>query len=179
MKKYYILKLNCGRVRKICSCINDCGFIEILPQKGSIQTKGLFGTKNIPIIEYNGWFNIIAEQVDDHFEDIILQKRIDYDPDGLYDITNASTEELEEQLLDIGLTCHSFMEVDPQVALHYMNMIKDDNNILEKYVNELDELEKKNNITNEIESRLSGNEQLVNNTRNPKSKSRLKNIKSA
>ena len=179
MKKYYKLLLNCARVRTICSSYKDCGFIEILPLKSSIEKKGLFGIKYVPVIKYSGWFHVIAEGVDDHFEDIILGKKIEYDPNGLRDITSASIEELDSQL-DIGLTCYKFTEIEPEIALYYMEKIKTDQNILEKYISELEELEKKENVINEIKKRMEDPSQLPKEERSDKvAKQRTRIIKSA
>ena len=174
MGKYYRISLNCARVKSNAPFDNECGFIRILPLKGTIAKKGLFGVRYIPTIEYEGHFLIIAEQVDNHFEDVVLRKRIDYDPNGIIDITQASFDELLGNLKR-GLTCYNMIEIQPEVALHYENMIKTDINILNKYQNELNEIEKRENVIQELTNRLD----MENINNNEKSKKRLLNRKSA
>ena len=155
MGKYYRLFLNCGKVKNTSFLRVSFGFIEILPQKAILKKKSFFGTKEIPITKYEGWYHIIAEAKDDHFEDIILGKRIDYDRNGVKNITLASAEELESQL-DKGITCYHFYELEPEVALYYMEKIKSDPNILEKYIQEIEKIEKKENVIEEISNRKEG-----------------------
>lgn len=175
MKKYYRLSLNCGRTTKVYSYSIDYGFINILPQKTTIEKKCWYGTTKVPTIEYAGKYYVIAERCDDHFEDIILGKRIDFDPDGICDISNATIEELLAQL-EPGLSCHRFIEIDPDIALYYMDMIKNDIGILNKYISELEELERKLNVMKEIELRLSP---FNESKQDIKPKTRLRNTKSA
>ena len=163
MEKYYRLFLNCSKVKTTSYSNGLYGHIEIFPQKDIITKKSFFGTKREQITKYNGSYNIIAEVKDDHFEDIILGKRIDYDPNGIQNITLASVEELESKL-DEGITCYHFYEVDKEVALYYLEKIKSDPNVLEKYIKELDILEKKTIVREELikrnESIKTSNEQL-------------------
>ena len=153
MGKYYRISLNCARVRTISTFSNDYGFINVLPIKRIKEKKGFFGIKHIPVIEYEGHFSVIAEQVDDHLEDIIFRKRIDFDPNGIRDITKASFDELLDSLKR-GLTCYNMIEIEPELALYYSEIIKSDSNILNKYNKELTEIEKRENVIQELVYRL-------------------------
>ena len=153
MKKYYRLLLNCARRRNRFNRYSNYGYIEIFPQNGIEQKKGFFGVKSIPITKYTGKYEVIAELVDDHFEDIVLNKRIDYDEQGVKDIELATTKELELSLGD-GLTCYYCIEIEPEIAMYYAEKIKNDENVLKKYICELTEIEQKINVLNEIEKRI-------------------------
>ena len=152
MKKYYRLLLNCGRRRNRFDRYSEYGYIEILPQKGTEEKKGLFGPKYVPVTTYTGRYEVIAELVDDHFEDIILNKRIEYDTDGVKDIERVTIEELEAEL-DKGLTCYHCREIQPEIATYYKDKIEKDENMLKKYISELTEIETKINVLREIEKR--------------------------
>ncbi len=177
MKKYYRLSLNCGRRRDLFNHYSECGYIEIFPQKGTEQKKGFFGVKNIPVTTYTGRYEVIAELVDDHFEDIILNKRIEYDKEGVKDIALAALEDLVAELEE-GLTCYHCREIEPEIAIYYADKIKEDERILNKYISELTEIEKKINVINEIEKRTQkdlSEEQVV----DIKPKTRVRSKKSA
>ncbi len=152
MRQYYELRLNCARSSGCNSISDDYGFIEIFPQKSIIVKKGFFGNKEVTTIEYSGEYNVIAELVGDHFEDIILGKKIYFDPTGVKNIKNASDEELKSQL-NTGLTCFSFFKVDSKVAEHYMKTINYDLNIVHKYIDEIVRIENKDNVKEELKSR--------------------------
>ncbi len=174
MGKYYRISLNCARVRTIESFSNDYGFINVMPLKGTVEKKGLFGVKYIPVTKYEGRFSVIAEQIDDHFEDIVLGKRIDFDPNGIRDITTASFEDLLNNLKR-GLTCYNMIEIPPEVALYYGDIIKSDINIANKYKKELVEIEKKRNVVQELIYRMD----LEEANQNSKNKKKVLKIKSA
>ncbi|MBQ6546931.1 MAG: hypothetical protein IJL74_02910 [Bacilli bacterium] len=179
MKKYYRLAINCGRRRSLCDRYSEYGYIEVFPIKTTEEKKGIFGTKNVPVVSYVGRYNIIAELVDDHFEDIVLNKRIEYDRNGIQDIKNASTEELVEQL-DKGLTCYNYIEIDPVIAEYYSSKIKEDEKVLEKYISELNEIEKKLNVLQEIKERVEPQEHVFESqTKDHKNKRRVRSIRSA
>lgn len=149
MVKYYSLNLNCARVRDKEPFTNDYGFIEALPVKGTEVKQGFFGPKKVVKTEYTGECYVIAIFKNDHFTEVIRGKNVEYDSEGLRDITTATMEDLENNL-SYGLTCNSFTEVDQEVAFFYINKIIDDPKALEKYTLELDELEKKENVEQEI-----------------------------
>ena len=176
MKKYYRLYLNCGRRRDRFERYSEYGYIEILPQKGTEEKKGLFGTKYVPATTYTGRYEVIAELVDDHFEDVVLNKRIEYDTDGVKDIARASIEDLEAEL-GKGLTCYHCKEIDPEIAIYYADKIEQDENMLKKYTSELTEIETKVNVLREIEKRTQApiEEQVI----GSKPKQRIRNKKSA
>ncbi len=176
MKKYYRLSLNCGRRRDLFSCYSDYGYIEVLPQKGMEEKKGFFGSKYVPATTYTGRYEVIAELVDDHFEDVVLNKRIEYDVDGVKDIVYATIEELKEEL-DKGLTCHHCKEIEPEIAIYYADKIEKDENILKKYASELTEIENKLNVLREIEKRTQApiEEQVI----DSKPRQKIRNKKSA
>lgn len=168
MGKYYRVSLNCARVHDNSPFSNICGFIEIWPLKSQIYKKGFFGVKCVPTIEYKGWYYLIAEQVDDHFEDIVLGKRIDYDPSGIVDITTASFDDLLSNLKH-GLTCYSATEVDCDFVKHALEKIKSDENILNKYKDELYELGRKENVIKELVRRMDS--EKINENKNVKKRS--------
>ena len=177
MKKYYRLSLNCGRRKNFGSRFNEYGYIEVFPQPDIEQKKGVFGVKYTPITTYTGRYDVIAELVDDHFEDIVLNKRIEYNKDGVKDIKYATIDELIAEL-DNGLTCYYYREIDPSVAEYYIERIKEDENVLSKYISELTEIEKKINVLNEIKRRVERTpfeEQII----EEKPKRRIRNIRSA
>ena len=179
MTKYYELNLNCARVKDMSPYCNECGFIKVLPLKGETIRRGLFGTKEVEVIEYIRPYYIMAKVEDDHFVDTILGKRITYDPDGLKDITTASAQELEQNLYK-GLSCSRFREVEEEVALYYTNKIMLDGNTLNKYISELNEIERKENVINELIKRIEIEEQTTAAVSGNKIKVKLKSlIKSA
>ena len=153
MGKYYRISLNCARVHDNSPFSNVCGFIKIWPLKANSYKKGLFGVKCIPVIEYEGWYYLIAEKVDDHFEDVVLGKKITYDPSGIVDITRASFDDLLDNL-KYGLTCYDAVEVEKDFVIYALEKIKSDDSILNKYKNELYELERKQNVINELVYRM-------------------------
>lgn len=153
MEKYYRVLLNCARVYNIGSKCSSCGFINIMPLKGTITKKSIFGKKYIPTIEYKGKYLVIAKQVDDHLEDIVLNRKISFDPNGIQDITKASFDELMCNLTH-GLSCYSMVEIEPEIAEYYKNIIESDINILNKYEDELSKIARKENVINELVNRL-------------------------
>lgn len=167
--KYYRISLNCARVRTIGSVSKDYGFIRILPLKGTITKKSFFGIKHVPVIEYEGHFSVIVEQVDDYFEDIVLRRKIFFDPNGLRDVTSASFDELISNL-NYGLTCFCSTKIEPEVALYYKNIIESDVNILNKYKSELAEIARKETVIAELVKRLD----LENSSKDEKSNNDVK-----
>ena len=172
MKKYYELSLNFARVRDHKPFSNSCGFIRVLPMKGLVKKEGVFGPRMVEGIEYIGEFKVIAEVEDDHFKDSIAGNIIQYDPDGLQDITTATIEELKCNL-DEGLTCYHFREVEDEVALFYISKVIYDEKALSQYIHELDELTKKENVLKEINKRedamqISPNKKKTTNTKTKK-----------
>ena len=152
MKQYYRLNLNCARVREKSPFTNDYGFIKVLPVEGIEIRQGFFGSKVVPTIEYIGEYYVIAVLQGNYFKEVICSKNIEYDKEGLCDISVATTEELEQNL-SYGLTCNSFIEIEEEVAFFYINKIIDDPNALAKYTSELNEIERKENVLKELESR--------------------------
>lgn len=154
MSKYYRLGMNCSRVYNRGRFSNDYGSIEVLPVKGTVEKTTFFGKRLVPGIEYRGRYYVIAELVDDHFEDIILRKRIDYDSNGIRDVAIASDEELKNETI-VGLTCYMFNEIDCSIAEYYSNKIKEDPGMLEKYTYEMESIEYKKYVLKELDKRTS------------------------
>ena len=174
MKKYYELQLNCGRVRDRAPFSNCCGFIEIWPIKVTAYKQSIFGAKPISTIDYKGWQYVIAELKDDHFEDVVLGKKIYFDPNGLRDITTASIDELMSNL-NHGLTCYHMNEINQELATYYKEKIESDINVFKKYKDELSKIARKENVINEIVKILD----KENSVKDNKTKKRILNIKSA
>ena len=152
MVKYYKLNLNCARVEDNAPFTNLSGFLKVLPIRGSVEKKGLFGPRMVASIEYIGKFYVIAVLKGDHFVEVIRSQKIYYDENGLRDTTTATKEELKENLSP-GLTCYSFREIEEEVAMFYVKQIIEDPKALEKYDSELEELYKKENVYEELVKR--------------------------
>lgn len=173
MTKYYKLYLNCARVHDMSPFSNDCGFIKVLPIRGSEVKKGVFGSRMVGTIEYAGKYYVMAKLENDHFVDTVLGKEIYYDPSGLQDITIASINELEQNLY-VGLTCFGFRRIEEEVALYYTNKVISDEVALDKYTHELEEIERKQNVVDELARRREVKPVEVVNTN--KSKIKLKKL---
>lgn len=152
MVQYYRLNLNCARVSDKSPYANDYGFIKVLPVEGTMVKQGFFGSKVVPKTEYIGEYYVIAVKEKDYFKDAILGKTIKYYPEGLFDITTASEEDLENNLF-CGLSCNSFEKIDYETACFNIKKIRSDSRCLEKYYFELEELEKKENVVEELNRR--------------------------
>ena len=161
MSKYYRLSLNCARVGENAPFTNSCGFLRVFPIRSSVEKKGLFGPRMVASTEYIGKFYIIAILKGDHFVEVIRSKNVYYDENGLKDITTATNEELSQNLSP-GLTCHSFREIDEEVAMFYVKKIINDPKALEKYDLELEEIYNKENVYEELAKR---EENMINNKR--------------
>ena len=156
MGKFYELKLNCARVEEIPPApygeysYKD-GFIEILPEKHLYTVKGLFGDKQVWKTVYIGKAYIIAEKVDDYFEEIIFGKKITYKK-GIGKVTQADEESLKKQLND-ELSCYYYTEISNKSVTDFINAMKQDNNILIKYKQELTDVESKRFVKEELARR--------------------------
>lgn len=153
MTKYYKLKLNNARAEYNGPNGDEFGFIEILPVERQVTEKFLFFEKTITKTDYCNPFYVIAEQKDNYFEDIILGKKIKYNPDGLKDILRATNDELSENL-QFGMTCFEYQEIDSEEVHQFLEMIKNDENILKKYELEIKNVERRDFIISEFVKRV-------------------------
>ena len=155
MKKYYRLKLNCAKAEYGRLNEDDIGFVEIMPIERETIDKFLFIERKKQEVCYDGKFYIIAEQVNDHFEDIVLNKTIKYDPNGLKDIENASVDVLSTNL-KYGISCYEYQEIGSEEVKLFLEMIKTDENMQKKYIKEIENVEKKYLVIEEIKNKLFG-----------------------
>lgn len=154
MNKYYKLKLNCARMKGDSSFDLDSnyGYISFLPIEN--KTKTLFG-KELTEKRYNGLGYVIAEKKDDFFEDIILEKRIEYNPNGLRNMENIKTVSTDKLLkeLNAGLTCFNYEEISVFEVATFIRQMCQDKMMIKKYSQELEYILNKNEIKMELDRR--------------------------
>lgn len=154
MNKYYKLKLNCARVKgnPFLNVKSNYGLIEYLPVVRKVKT--LFGSE-LEEIEYNGLGYVIAEKKDDYFEDIILDRKIKYDPHGIKNMETLEyvpTEKLIEEL-NSGLTCFEYENANNIEVANIIKQFQNSKNMIRKYKKELDYVFNKDLIKQELDRR--------------------------
>lgn len=150
---YYKVRFNCGRF--IYEDSDDqteyFGFIKVMPSKIDSGEKNSFGN---PIYEYDysGNAYVFVELVNGHFEDIILGKEIIFDPDGFHDMKNISGAPLKvlKDELEKPLTCFSYEEASNLEVANFIKCIQGNKYMIEKYMKEIEYVEKKTPIVEEL-----------------------------
>lgn len=158
--KYYQLKLNCARTKFGWYDPDEYGFLKVYPGSSCYEDIGFFLKK---LVIYYQYMHIIAEFVDDHFEDIILGFKINYDPNGVmavskqYAVDNplsGCSDNLLKDELKKGITCFEYNEIsDIEVGKFLHEFQKNEKNNLLQYKKEFDFVIQKQAIKDEIVAR--------------------------
>ena len=160
MGKYYKLFLNGSRPSSRTDSDHcDYGLLSFMPRISHEKT--LFG-KTREIKEYIMPAPVIAKKVDNHFEEIIFDKKIVYDKNGIIycdekgrgrrnnnglfrDHQEFTNEEILEEI-NKGLTCHYYIEASNIEVASFIKEIKNNQVMIQKYYNELVKMENKENL---------------------------------
>lgn len=151
MGKYYKLKLSCGKSKVIidddCNPYTSYGYIAVLP---TLHPRDFYGT--YPPV-YEGLTYVIAEIVDNHFEEIIFGTIIGYDPNGLrYPSIFNSEDELYAELRK-GLNCFEYEDISDEKVAEFYKIIRYNRKMKSKYKKELEYIKSKAVVKEELDRR--------------------------
>ncbi|MBR2247503.1 MAG: hypothetical protein IKG58_03545 [Bacilli bacterium] len=137
MEKYYKLLLNCAET--YWSNVSDAW------QGGCIK---IFPTDRTDCI--------IGRRENNYFVDLILEKKIYYNPDGFKRGWIEKSDEILEKELEKGkeLSCFKYGEISNVEALDFIRMVSKDKDKLEKYVEQISAIENKQYVREELNKRI-------------------------